>query len=142
MTINPQFPSAAPARAPADPKGRREASMSAQTNNAVKTRHRMRAQRLAEARERRRRLDPAQVARERRIDEAAVDVEEAWEARAAAQAAGQAAELAAAGAIERLVGEKLTVGDVSSLTGIDTSTVRRLRQLRSADGIAAKETSR
>ena len=115
--------------------------MSAQTNNAVKTRHRMRAQRLAEARERRRRLDPAQVARERRIDEAAVDVEEAWEARAAAQAAGQAAELAAAGAIERLVGEKLTVGDVSALTGIDPGTVRRLRQLRSADG-AAKEATR
>jgi hypothetical protein len=115
--------------------------MSAQTNNAVKTRHRMRAQRLAEARERRRRLDPAQVARERRIDEAAVDVEEAWEGRAAAQAAGQAAELAAAGAIERLVGEKLTVGDVSALTGIDPSTVRRLRQLKSTEG-AAKETTR
>jgi hypothetical protein len=111
-----------------------DGSMSAKTNDALRTRHRMREQRLAEARERRLRLDPNQVAREQRIDEAAVDVEEAWEARAAAQVAGQASELGAARAIERLVKEKLTVADVCALTGLDQTTVRRLRQLKSADG--------
>jgi hypothetical protein len=102
----------------------------------------MREQRLADARERRLRLDPNQVARERRIDEAAVDVEETWEARAAAQAAGEAAELAAAGAaIERLVKEKLSVADVSALTGLDQKTVRRLRQLKPAEGQTRESTA-
>ena len=45
--------------------------------------------RLKAARERRLRLDPDQLAREQRIDEAAVDVEVAWEARAAGRAGGR-----------------------------------------------------
>ena len=54
-------------------------------------------------RERRLRLDPDQLAREQRIDEAAVDVEVAWEDRAAAEQAVADAEIAAAAAIERLL---------------------------------------
>ncbi len=81
------------------------------------------------ARERRLRLDPDQVAREQRIDEASVDVEVAWEERAQAEQAITEAELATAAAIERLVAEKLTVKDVVHLTGLDQATVRRLRQL-------------
>jgi hypothetical protein len=45
-------------------------------------RDRARERRLKDAQERRLRLDPDQLARERRIDEAAVDVEVAWEERA------------------------------------------------------------
>lgn len=43
---------------------------------------RARDARLKAARERRLKLDPDQLARERRIDEASVDVEVAWEERA------------------------------------------------------------
>jgi len=45
-------------------------------------RDRARQNRLKAARERRLRLDPDQLAREKRIDAATVDVELAWEARA------------------------------------------------------------
>jgi len=45
-------------------------------------RDRVRDTRLLQAAERRLRLDPEQLAREQRIDEAVVDVELAWEARA------------------------------------------------------------
>jgi hypothetical protein len=82
------------------------------------------------ARERRLRLDPDQLAREERIDEAAVDVEVAWEERAAAEQAVTDAEVGAAAAIERLIGERLAVKDVVQLTGLDHATVRRLRQLQ------------
>jgi len=47
-------------------------------------RDRARESRLKAARERRLRLDPDQLAREKRIDEATVDIELAWEARAVA----------------------------------------------------------
>jgi hypothetical protein len=92
-------------------------------------RDRARDSRLKAARERRLRLDPDQVAREQRIDEASVDVEVAWEERAQAEQAITEAEVATAAAIERLVAEKLTVKDVVHLTGLDQATVRRLRQL-------------
>jgi hypothetical protein len=92
-------------------------------------RSRARENRLKAARERRLRLDPDQLAREERIDEAAVDVEVAWEERAAAEQAVVDAELAAAAAIGRLLGERLAVKDVVRLTGLDLATVRRLRQL-------------
>jgi hypothetical protein len=84
---------------------------------------------LRAARERRLRLDPDQLAREQRIDEAVVEVELAWEARAQAGKAIADAEYAAAAAIERLVGERLAVKNVVQLTGLDQATVRRLRQL-------------
>ncbi|WP_147381282.1 hypothetical protein [Nocardioides immobilis] len=64
-------------------------------------RDRARERRLKAARDRRRQLDPQQLAREQRIDEATVDVEVAWEARAEAQRAMEAAEHAAASAVER-----------------------------------------
>ena len=96
-------------------------------------RDRARDARLKAARERRLRLDPDQVAREQRIDEASVDVELAWEERAQAEQAMTDAEVATAAAIERLVAEKLTVKDVVQLTGLDQATVRRLRQLVAGD---------
>ena len=92
-------------------------------------RNRARETRLKAARERRLRLDPDQLAREQRIDEAVVDVEVAWENRAAAEQAVTDAEVAAAAAIERLLAQRLAVKDVVQLTCIDRTTVRRLRQL-------------
>lgn len=92
-------------------------------------RDRARDARLKAARERRLKLDPDQLARERRIDEASVDVEVALEERAQAEQAITDAEIAAAAAIERLVAERLAVKDVMQLTGLDQATVRRLRQL-------------
>ena len=92
-------------------------------------RDRARDARLKAARERRLKLDPDQLARERRIDEASVDVEVAWEERAQAEQAITDAEIAAAAAIERLLAERLAVKDVIQLTGLDQATVRRLRQL-------------
>lgn len=77
-------------------------------------------------------MDPELLARERRIDEAVVDVEVAWEARSEAERAVAAAEAEAATAIERLVNEKLAVKDVVGLTGMDQATVRRLRQVNEA----------
>ncbi|MEP9385522.1 hypothetical protein [Nocardioides sp. KR10-350] len=92
-------------------------------------RDRARDARLKAARERRLRLDPDQLARERRIDEAAVDVEVAWEERTLAEQAVRDAEVAAASAIERLIAEKLAIKEIVQLTGLDQATVRRLRQL-------------
>lgn len=97
-------------------------------------RDRARDARLEVARERRLRLDPDQLAREQRIDEAAVDAELAWEKRARAEQAVTDAEGAAAVAVERLLAERLTVHDVVQLTRLDRATVRRLRQYDSEDG--------
>ena len=96
-------------------------------------RDRARENRLKAARERRRRLDPDQLAREQRIDEATVDVGLAWEARAEAERAVESAEVAASAAVERLLGERLSVADVVKLTGLDQAAVRRLRQSRPGD---------
>lgn len=96
-------------------------------------RDRARDARLKAARERRLKLDPDQLARERRIDEASVDVEVAWEDRAQAEEAVVDAEVAAAAAIERLLAERLAVKDVVQLTGLDQATIRRLRQLDTDD---------
>jgi len=97
-------------------------------------RDRARESRLKAAQERRRQLDPDQLAREKRIDEATVDVEVAWEARAEAERAVAAAEAAATAAVERLVGERLSAADVVKLTGLDQATVRRLRQTKTPTG--------
>jgi hypothetical protein len=96
---------------------------------ALAGRDRARDARLKAARERRLKLDPDQLARERRLDEATVDVEVAWEERARAEQAVEDAEVAAAATIERLLAEKLAVKDVVQLTGLDHATIRRLRQL-------------
>jgi hypothetical protein len=101
---------------------------------AQAVRDRARDARLKAARERRLKLDPDQLARERRIDEASVDVEVAWEDRAQAEQAVKDAEVAAAAAIERLLAEKLAVKDVVKLTGLDQATVRRLRQVETDTG--------
>lgn len=61
-----------------------------------------------------------------------VDVEVAWEERSQEEQAMTDAEVAAAAAIERLVAEKLAVKEILQLTGLDQTTVRRLRQLESA----------
>lgn len=106
------------------------------TAQAQAGRDRARDARLKAARERRLQLDPDQIARERRIDEAAVDVEVAWEERTQAEQAVTEAEVAAAAAIERLVAEKLAVKDIVQLTGLDQATVRRLRQLGSEEEAA------
>jgi hypothetical protein len=98
-------------------------------------RDRARESRLKAARERRRQLDPDKLARDKRIDEATVDVEVAWEARAEAERAVEAAEAAAADAVERLVGERLAAADVVKLTGLDQATVRRLRQTKTPAGV-------
>jgi hypothetical protein len=103
-------------------------------------RDRARDARLKAARERRLKLDPDQLAREQRIDEASVDVEVAWEERAQAEQAVADAEVAAAAAIERLLVERLVVKDVVHLTGLDQATVRRLRQLET-DGDETRDTS-
>lgn len=102
-------------------------------------RTRARESRIAAARERRQRLAPDQVAREQRIDEAAVDAELAWEARAKATESVEAAERDVAGALERLVAEKLTVAEVAALTGLDQATLRRLRQLKPAETTGSAE---
>jgi len=102
-------------------------------------RDRARDARLKAARERRLKLDPDQLAREQRIDEAVVDVEVAWEARSEAEQAVVAAEAEAATALERLLDEKLAVKDVVRLTGMDQATVRRLRQLKQAEPTSGPE---
>ncbi|PVG80581.1 hypothetical protein DDE18_22460 [Nocardioides gansuensis] len=106
-------------------------------------RDRARDARLKSARERRLRLDPDQLAREQRIDEAVVDVEVAWEARSEAEQAVADAEVAPAAALGRLLAERLAVKDMVRLTGLDQITVRRLRQLATAtnedDDVTAAE---
>ena len=93
-------------------------------------RDRARERRLNEARERRLRLDPEQLAREKRIDDATVDVELAWEDRADALRAVETAEAAAGAAVDRLLTERLSLADIVKLTGLDRTSVRRLRQAR------------
>jgi hypothetical protein len=100
---------------------------------------------LKAARERRLRLDPEQVARDQRIDEATIDVEVALEARAHAQRDIALAEVAAATAVERLLRERLSIRDVVRLTGLEQATLRRLRQAKAAvdvDGRPATRASR
>lgn len=109
------------------------------TGSAVKARQRAREQRLAKARERRLRLDPERLAREERIDETTADVEEARERLSEAQDAVDAAERSIAVGLGRLVAEKLTVGEVAELTGLDERTVRRLRRLKSRSEPVATE---
>lgn len=96
-------------------------------------RGRARDLRLKAAAERRAQLDPAQVARDSRIDEATVDFEVAWDERAQAERERAIAECAAGQAIVRLMTEKVTVKDIAHLTGLELATVRRLRQIALED---------
>jgi len=95
----------------------------------VKTRQRSRVARLAEARERRLGLDPERAAREQRIDEATLEVQDARDTHADAQAAALVAQQAVARGLARLFAERLTQTEIASLTNLDLATVRRLRQL-------------
>ncbi len=100
------------------------------TGSALKARQRSREQRLATARERRLQLDPDRPAREHNIDAATLDIEDAWAARGQVNAALAAAEHAAARGIDRLFAEKLPVGEICELAGLDLPTIRRLRQVK------------
>jgi hypothetical protein len=100
-------------------------------------RDRARETRLKAARERRMRLDPELLAREQRIDDATVDVELAWESRADAQRAVEAAEAAAGTAVDRLVDEGLSIARIVELTGVDQTTLRRLRQAKATQNETA-----
>ena len=100
------------------------------TGSALRGCQRSREQQLATARERRLHLDPDRLAREQRIDETTVDIEDAWAARDQANAALAAAEHSAAQGIDRLLAPKVTVGELSELTGLDLPTIRRLRQVK------------
>lgn len=91
---------------------------------AQAARDRVRETRLKSASERRLNLDPDQVARSKRIDEATVDVGLAWEARAKAGQAVKTAENVAAAGIERLLRLRLSAADVVKLTRLDQATVR------------------
>jgi hypothetical protein len=44
----------------------------------------------------------------------------------------ESTEVAAAAAVVRLLGERLTVGDVAKLSGLDQPTVRRLRKAKAS----------
>jgi hypothetical protein len=60
----------------------------------------------------------------------------AWESRAEAERAVETAEAAAAAAVDRLVAERLSIADVVKLTGLDQTTVRRLRQAKALEETA------
>jgi hypothetical protein len=70
----------------------------------------VRENRLKAAQDRRLQLDPDQVAPDKRLDEATVDVEVAREARARAERALAIAEVAAAAAADRLLRERGALG--------------------------------
>lgn len=101
--------------------------MGTTTARAPAARTKARRTRLAAARERRLSLDPEQMARAQRIDEAVVDIEVAWERRAEAERAIQAEEVTVAKAIERLVADHVSLADIARLTGLDQAVVRRLK---------------
>jgi len=103
--------------------------MTTTTGSALKSRQRARERRLVQMRERRLRLDPERAERDRRIDEAALDLEDARDALAKARDAQDAAELRMAAAVRRLVAERLTIAEVSGLTGLEQPLLRRLRQM-------------
>lgn len=104
------------------------------TGAAVAGRQRAREARLAAASRRRLQLDPEKAARNKRIDEATLDVEDAWTQRAQAEAAVLDAERAVARGVTGLLAEKLTLVEIAGLTGLEIAVVRRLRQLHADHG--------
>ena len=102
---------------------------------AAAGRDRARDRRLKAVQARRRALDPVALAREQRIDEAVLDLEDAWLSRRQALVAVERAESLAADAIRRLAGEGVAASGVAHLSGLELGTVRRLRRRRqSKDG--------
>lgn len=104
--------------------------MATTTAKALKSRQKARERRLNEVRERRLKLDPERAERDRRIDEAALDLQDARDARAKAEEEMATAELRMAMAVRRLVAEKLTMSEVGELTGLEQPFLRRLRHLK------------
>ena len=91
------------------------------------SRSKKRAALIEAARQRRRELDPEAVARERRIDEAIVDLEEAWHTRLdALERVGQAEE-AVSEALRRLAAENLTVPSIAQIIRVDAAELRSSR---------------
>ena len=97
---------------------------------AAAGRDRAREGRLKAVQARRRALDPVALAREQRIDEAVLDLEDAWLSRGQALVAVERAESLAADAIRRLAGEGVAASEVAHLSGLELGTVRRLRRRR------------
>jgi len=62
-----------------------------------------------------------------------------WDARAEAERAVAVAEVAVARAVERLVGDGLSVTSVVKLTRLGQPTVRRLRQIRPRSNLCGGE---
>lgn len=98
----------------------------------MKSRQRARERRLVKVRDRRLHLDPERAERDRRIDEATLDLEDGRDALAKARGAQNAAELRMAVAVRRLVADGLTIAEVSGLTGLEQPLLRRLRQMTPA----------
>ena len=97
-------------------------------------RDRARESRLRAVQARRRALDPVALAREQRIDDAVLDLEDAWSSRGQALLVVERAESSAADAIRRLAKEGVPASEVAHLSGLELATVRRLRRLRQSDG--------
>ena len=104
------------------------------SRTAAAGRDRARDSRLKAVQARRRALDPLTLAREQRIDEAVLDLEDAWSSRGEALIAVERAETSATSAIRRLAKEGVPASEVAHLSGLELATVRRLRRLRQSDG--------
>lgn len=107
---------------------------------AVAGRQRRREARLAKARQKRLQLDPKRAARDKRIDEATLDIEDAWTQRAHAEAAVVDADRTAARGVACLLAEKLTLTEIADLAGLEIALVHRLRE-RHNDGPGAVQGS-
>jgi hypothetical protein len=97
-------------------------------------RDRARDRRLKAVQARRRALDPVTLAREQRIDEAVLELEDAWSSRRQALIAVERAESSATSAIQPLAKEGVPASDVAHLSGLELATVRRLRRRRQPNG--------
>lgn len=96
------------------------------------SRDRERDARLNRVAARRVALDPERAQRERRIDEAVVDLEEALGRREDARALIREAEAAAGAALEALAQEKVTARQVQALCGLEGASIKRLRAAAAA----------
>ncbi len=73
--------------------------------------------------------DPPQVARNRRIKAATRDARKALRAKAAADHAGETAEVRAGAAVRRLIDEGLSISDAAALLDLSRGAARRLSRL-------------
>ena len=109
---------------------------------AAAGRDRARNRRLQAVQARRRALDPVTLAREQRIDEAVLDLEDAWSSRRQALIAVERAESSATSALRRLAKEGVPAGEVAHLSGLELATVRRLRRRPQSSGELGTPTAR